>query len=189
MNNEQLFTIWRAANEEGFEVWKSEFSDMLSASIADTAGAKQTYPVGEVELQEGGYVGVRWLKPAPDEGTPLYAATPASSVADAAGASEGQAEPIYQVRPRNGEEWTDVSEAEYHISGGSGYLQRIVYLHPSAEIAVLRERIAGMEKDAGRGSVAALQSARHAVYTASTLDEAFTSVQKLIDAAITKEQK
>lgn len=61
----------------------------------------------------------------------------------AAGASEGQAEPIYQVRPRNGEEWTDVSEAEYHISGGAGYLQRIVYLRPSAEIAALRERIAG----------------------------------------------
>ncbi|WP_213228108.1 hypothetical protein [Caballeronia sp. NK8] len=49
-----------------------------------------------------------------------------ASIADTAGAK-----PIYQVRPRNGEEWTDVSENEYHISGGAGYLQRIVYAAPS----------------------------------------------------------
>ena len=50
-----------------------------------------------------------------------------ASIADTAGAK-----PIYQVRPRNGEEWTDVSENEYHISGGAGYLQRIVYAAPPA---------------------------------------------------------
>jgi hypothetical protein len=44
-----------------------------------------------------------------------------------------EAQPIYQVRPRNGEEWTDVSEAEYKICGGAGYVQRILYTAPQAE--------------------------------------------------------
>jgi hypothetical protein len=45
--------------------------------------------------------------------------------------AERKQEPIYQVRPRNGEEWTDVSGAEYLICGGAGYLQRIVFAHPT----------------------------------------------------------
>jgi len=43
---------------------------------------KEAYPVGEVEITEDGYVGVRWLKPAPDEGTPLYVVSPDKSASD-----------------------------------------------------------------------------------------------------------
>jgi hypothetical protein len=46
-----------------------------------------------------------------------------------------EAQPIYQVRPRNGEEWTDVGEAEYKICGGAGYVQRVVYAAPTPERA------------------------------------------------------
>lgn len=67
----------------------------------------------------------------------------------AAGASEGQAEPIYQVKRVHG--WVDVPESRYteikEDPNDCGEL-RILYLHPSAEIAALRERIAGMAKDA-----------------------------------------
>lgn len=70
----------------------------------------------------------------------------------AAGASEGQ-EPIYQERATLlSSTWFDVSITEYRErldTDGSDWV-RIVYLHPSAEIAALRERIAGMEKDAER---------------------------------------
>lgn len=83
----------------------------------------------------------------------------------AAGASEGQ-EPIYQVGPHEGK-WVDVPEHAFNVAPDA--LRRIVYAHPSAEIAALRERlnaaaslnavyaqditdlrngIAGMEKDA-----------------------------------------
>ncbi|SAK65884.1 hypothetical protein AWB80_03114 [Caballeronia pedi] len=103
------------------------------------------------------------------------------------GASEGQAEPVaWQWQDEVTQRW---HTQEHKPNYADGTAIRPLYTHPSAEIAALRERIAGMEKDAGRGSVAALQSARHAVYTASTLDEAFTSVQKLIDAAIAKEKQ
>ncbi|MGB8510215.1 MAG: hypothetical protein WCD76_17685 [Pyrinomonadaceae bacterium] len=64
--------------------------------------------------------------------------TMARFIWDSAQSAEREAQPIYQVRPRNGEEWTDVSEAEYKISGGAGYLQRIVYAAPIAARADLR---------------------------------------------------
>ncbi len=89
----------------------------------------------------------------------------------AAGASEGQAEPVYQIAA--GKDWRDISESDYQKFSAQPdrYLVRALYLHPSAEIAALREenanwqeagrtmasevtrlreRIAGMEKDAER---------------------------------------
>ena len=80
----------------------------------------------------------------------------------AAGASEGQAEPIYQIRSTNSGTWHDVDKERY-VS--TRFERRIVYTHDlnnrvlaleaslylkDAEIAALRERIAGMEKDAQR---------------------------------------
>jgi hypothetical protein len=48
-------------------------------------------------------------------------------------ADGGKGDAVYQVRPRNGEEWTDVCEAEYKICGGAGYVQRILYTAPQAD--------------------------------------------------------
>lgn len=64
------------------------------------------------------------------------------------GASEGQAEPIYQVKRVHG--WVDVPESRYteikEDPNDCGEL-RILYLHPSAELAALRERIAILEHE------------------------------------------
>jgi hypothetical protein len=116
------------------------------------------------------------------------AAPPASSVADAAGASEGQAEPVaWMYTSHRGVDLCRVPlDENLKKLAPADMVEVPLYAHPSAEIAALRERIAGMEKDAERGTVTALQSARHAIYTAGTLDESFNSVQKLIDAAIAK---
>jgi hypothetical protein len=62
-------------------------------------------------------------------------AVEARAVLASSASSADTAGPIYQVRPRNGEEWTDVSEVEYHISGGAGYLQRMVYTVPAPSVA------------------------------------------------------
>ena len=71
----------------------------------------------------------------------------------AAGASEGQAEPIYQARSIGMQSWGDQSKDGFdHMAKYPAIFEtRTVYLHPSAEIAALRERIAGMEKDADAG--------------------------------------
>lgn len=62
----------------------------------------------------------------------------------------GKGEAVYQVRPRNGEEWTDVSEAEYKICGGAGYVQRILYTAPTperADTAPLQEEIKRLQDE------------------------------------------
>jgi hypothetical protein len=62
----------------------------------------------------------------------------------AAGASEGQAEPIYQARTmgsRFADTWTDQSKDGFdHMAKYPACFEtRTVYLHPSAEIAALRK--------------------------------------------------
>lgn len=81
----------------------------------------------------------------------------------AAGASDGQAEPIYQLRMRLTGDWRDQDEFSYRNNVKTCPDDvRVLYTHTSAEIAALREqisqsakiiaslaeRIAGMEKDA-----------------------------------------
>ncbi|BBP95920.1 hypothetical protein BSFA1_10490 [Burkholderia sp. SFA1] len=73
-------------------------------------------------------------------------------------------------------------------------LDSVIRNHESARCAIDDARSLHMLDAAPRpaaqdDAVKALQSARHAVYSASTLDDAFNSVQKLIDAAIAKEKQ
>ncbi|WP_175980016.1 hypothetical protein [Caballeronia zhejiangensis] len=65
----------------------------------------------------------------------------------AAGASEGQAEPVgfAIAMPGSDDGFTMSAFKASDVPVGAS-----LYLHPSAEIAALRERIAGMEKDAQR---------------------------------------
>ncbi|WP_250518634.1 hypothetical protein [Caballeronia sp. ATUFL_M1_KS5A] len=62
----------------------------------------------------------------------------------AAGASEGQAEPVAWRHNRTFCLYE--TEEEVPLADGDEWAEPL-YLHPSAEIAALRERIAGMEKD------------------------------------------
>lgn len=205
-----------------YALWRSD-SDLLafarallSASIADTAGAKPeplvtlsgaqlleafnyvapdhpndpdqlecdvTIAYGEGHSGKGHYC---WITDYPDEGAILLdgkqaegiAAPPASSVADAAGASalrdrikylekrlndyqsaagasEGQ-EPV-AWRKRGYSQFQTGTPSRWLYEDGSDKPQvrdpancdvEPLYTRPSAEIAALRERIAGMEKDA-----------------------------------------
>ncbi|WP_250477362.1 hypothetical protein [Caballeronia sp. INML1] len=76
------------AVEDQWETWKARGAIAPSANIADTAVAK---PVARVvygvDVDDDAYARAEWLTNALENGILLYlAATPASSVADAAGA-------------------------------------------------------------------------------------------------------
>ena len=70
----------------------------------------------------------------------------------AAGASEGQAEPVawrVVMEGQRGERQTVILESLKDAQNISDFGDPIpLYEHPSAELTALRERIAGMEKDA-----------------------------------------
>ncbi|WP_250481856.1 DUF551 domain-containing protein [Caballeronia sp. NCTM5] len=74
----------------------------------------------------------------------------ARAALDAAGASEGQAVGYVNIRAL-----TQLADGCWAIINPrvEGDATHALYTHPSAEIAALRERIAGMEKDAGWISV------------------------------------
>ncbi|SAK65875.1 hypothetical protein AWB80_03113 [Caballeronia pedi] len=91
---------------------------LLSASIADTAGAKQE-PVARVvygvDVDGDAYARAEWLTNALENGTLLYlAATPASSVADAAGASE-RIKALFIENPADEMGPSDEPESQYRL--------------------------------------------------------------------------
>lgn len=67
----------------------------------------------------------------------------------AAGASEGQAEPV-ACTTETDLAFVEKGEMSTMFPVGTSSASVNLYLHPSAELTALRERIAGMEKDAER---------------------------------------
>ena len=102
---------------------------------------------------------------------------------DAAGASEGQAEPVgYASKCEFDENGKLYDAATVNFKPEDGDVP--LYTHPSAEIAALRERIAGMEKDAQR-----YRKVRMNAYVFGISHPTPEQLDALVDSDIAKEKQ